>query len=166
MYRAPVLSMLLALGLLAGCASVSPYSTLTKLNLTLSASEGVNPDLHGRPSPVVVRLLELRHPVAFENADFFSLYSRAEQALPKDWVNSEELELRPGEQLALKLSVEPQSRYVGVLAAYRDLPHVQWRLVLPVARQRLTRVELMLDESGVSVVAPQAQRSEDRDAGS
>lgn len=166
MYRAPVLSMLLALGLLAGCASVSPYSTLTKLNLTLSASEGVNPDLHGRPSPVVVRLLELRHPVAFENADFFTLYSRAEQALPKDWVSSEELELRPGEQLALKLSVEPQSRYVGVLAAYRDLPHVQWRLVLPVARQQLTRVELMLDESGVRVVAPQAQRSEDRDAGS
>ncbi|QDH65809.1 MULTISPECIES: type VI secretion system lipoprotein TssJ [Pseudomonas] len=166
MYRAAVLSMLLVLGLLTGCASVSPYSTLTKLDLVLSASESVNRDLHGRPSPIVVRLLELRHPVAFENADFFTLYSRAEQALPKDWVNSEELELRPGERLALKLSVEPQSRYVGVLAAYRDLPHVQWRLVLPVARQRLTRVELMLDESGVRVVTPQARRLEDRHAGS
>ncbi len=78
--------------------------------------------------------------------------------MPKDWVNGEELELRPGEQLAFKLSVERHSRYVGVLAAYRDLPHVQWRLVLPVAQQRLTRVELMLDESGVRVVTPQAPR--------
>lgn len=149
MYRTTLVSMLVVVGLLAGCAGVSPISTVTKLDLTLTASESLNPDLHGRPSPVVVHLLELRHPVAFEHADFFSLYSRAEQALPKDWVNGEELELRPGKQLALKLSVEPDSRYVGVLAAYRDLPHVQWRLVLPLAQQRLTRVDLMLDESGI-----------------
>ena len=89
MYRVAVTSMLLALALLAGCSSLSPFSTLTKLDLILTASDEVNPDLHGRPSPVVVQLLELRHPVAFENADFFSLYSRAEQTLPKDWVNSE-----------------------------------------------------------------------------
>lgn len=160
MYRATFISMLLALGLLAGCGSLSPFSTLTKLDLSLTASDTVNPDLHGRPSPVVVRLLELRHPAAFENADFFSLYSHAEQALPKDWVNSEELELRPGEQQVLKLSIEPQSRYIGVLAAYRDLPHVQWRLVLPVTRQQLTRAQLLLDESGVRAVGPQAGRSE------
>lgn len=166
MYRVIAIAMLGALGLLAGCGSVSPLSTLTKLDLTLTASDAVNPDRHGRPSPVVVRLIELRHPVAFENADFFSLYGRAEQSLPKDWVNSEELELRPGQQLALKLSVEPQSRYVGVLAAYRDLPQVQWRLVLPVAQEQLIRVELMLDESGIRLVGPQARRLEDSDAGS
>ncbi|WP_122560213.1 type VI secretion system lipoprotein TssJ, partial [Pseudomonas viridiflava] len=103
------------------------------------------PDQHGRPSPVVLQLLELRHPVAFENADFFSLYGRAEQALPKDWVASEELELRPGEHVELKLSVAPTSRYVGVVAAYRDLPHVQWRTIVPVAHRQLTRAQLVLD---------------------
>lgn len=160
MFRAFVASILVVLSLLAGCSSVSPFSTLTKLDLTLTASDEVNLDLHGRPSPVVVRLLELRHPVAFENADFFSLYGRAEQALSKDWVSSEEWELRPGEQLTLKLSVEPQSRYVGVLAAYRDLPHVQWRLVLPVAPQQLTRVELVLDQAGIRIATPHTGRRE------
>lgn len=154
MYRATLASMLLLLGLLAGCSSLSPFSTLTKLDLTLVASDQVNPDLHGRPSPVVIHLLELRHPVAFENADFFSLYGRAEQSLPKDWVSSEELEMRPGQRLTLKLSVSPQSRYVGVLAAYRDLPHVQWRLVVPVTPQRLTRTELVLDQAGIRVGNP------------
>ncbi|MBN2975317.1 type VI secretion system lipoprotein TssJ [Pseudomonas lactucae] len=166
MYRVAVVSLLVALGLLAGCSSLSPFSTLTKLDLTLTASETVNPDLHGRPSPVVVHLIELRHPVAFENADFFSLYGRAEQVLPKDWVGSEELELRPGEQLALKLSVEPHSRYIGVLAAYRDLPHVQWRLVLPLTRQQLTRADLLFDESGIRTTDRQTRNREDRDAGS
>ncbi|PMV20346.1 MULTISPECIES: type VI secretion system lipoprotein TssJ [unclassified Pseudomonas] len=159
--RVAVSFTLLLLGLLAGCSTLSPFSTLTKLDLTLTASDEVNPDLHGRPSPVVVQLLELRHPVAFENADFFSLYGRAEQALPKDWVSGEELELRPGERLALKLSVEPRSRYVGVLAAYRDLPHVQWRWVLPVAPGQLTRADIVLDQTGIRMAAPQPDRTED-----
>ena len=161
MYRATATSMLVALGLLAGCSSVSPFSTLTKLDLMLTASDEVNPDLHGRPSPVVVHLLELRHPVAFEKADFFSLYARAEQTLPKDWVSSEELELRPGERLILKRSVQPQSRYVGVLAAYRDLPHVQWRLVLPVAPAQLTQANLVLDETGIRTTVPHTDKTED-----
>lgn len=159
MSRIAVTSTLLALGLLAGCSALSPFSTLTKLDLALTASEGVNPDLHGRPSPVVVHLLELQHPVAFENADFFSLYDRAEQTLPKDWVSREELELRPGQQLALKLSVQPRSRYVGVLAAYRDLPHVQWRLVLPVAPGQLTRAAMVLDQTGVRMATPQTDEA-------
>lgn len=156
MYRIAVTSLLVALVFLAGCSSASPFSTLTKLDLTLAASDDVNPDLHGRPSPVVVQLLELRHPVAFENADFFSLYGRGEQALPKDWVASEELELRPGERRELKLSVEPNSRYVGVLAAYRDLPQVQWRYTLAVPHRQLTRVVLVLDHTGIRAASPQA----------
>lgn len=161
MYRTTVAAMLIALGLLAGCSSISPFSTLTKLDLTLTAGDAVNPDLHGRPSPVVLRLIELRHPVAFENADFFSLYARAEQTLPKDWVSSEELEMRPGERQALKLSLEPQSRYLGVLVAYRDLPHVQWRLVLPVAPAQLTRADLVLDQAGIRIDAPHTRKAED-----
>ena len=159
-YRITALSRVSALCLLAGCSSLSPFSTLTKLDLTLIAGDEVNPDLHGRPSPVVVQLLELRHPVAFENADFFSLYDRAEQTLSKDWVSGEELELRPGEQQALKLSVQPHSRYVGVLAAYRDLPHVQWRLVLPVVPGQLTRADIVLDQTGLRMATPQTDRTE------
>lgn len=68
------LPLLIVSSLLVGCSSVSPFSTLTKLDLTLTATEQVNPDLHGRPSPVVVHLLELKHPVAFEHADFFLVF--------------------------------------------------------------------------------------------
>ena len=64
-----------AWGLMAGCSTLSPYSTLTKVNLTLQASDQLNPDLNGRPSPVVVSLFELKHPVRFENVDFFSRYA-------------------------------------------------------------------------------------------
>jgi len=143
------LTVLMAMVLLAGCSSLSPFSQVTKVNLTLSGSDQLNPDLNGRPSPIVVRLFELKHPVAFENADFFSLYERARESLAPDLVASEELELRPGETLSLKLSVKEGSRYVGILAAYRDLPETRWRHTVPVTPMAITDADLTLDQSGI-----------------
>ena len=141
---------LLALMLLASaCSTLSPYSKMTKLDLSLSASDQLNPDLNGRPSPIVVRLIELKNPVAFENADFFSLYERAKESLSPDLVASEEIELRPGEIRELKLSVNEGSRYVGVLAAYRDLPETRWRYVVTLAPMQRTHIELRLDQNGI-----------------
>lgn len=142
-------ALLVLFSLLAGCSAFSPYSTQTRLQLGLTASDQLNPDLNGRPSPVVLRLLELKHPVAFETHDFFDLYERGEETLSRDLVISEELELRPGERLDLKLSVQPGSRYVGVLAAYRNLPHVRWRYVIRLQPEAQTRAELALDEDGL-----------------
>ncbi|MDT4821771.1 Type VI secretion lipoprotein [compost metagenome] len=146
---------------LAGCSALSPYSTLTKLDLHLSGSDTLNPDLNGRPSPIVVRLFELKHPVAFLTADFFSLYQDPRASLSPDLVSQEELELRPGEQRELKLSVEPGSRYVGVLAAYRDLPESNWRLVIPVQQKALNRTALELDEKGIRDQATVSRKRED-----
>lgn len=140
----PVL--LLALG---GCSALSPHSGLTKLDLRLAASDGLNPDLHGRPSPIVLRLMELRHPVAFENADFFSLYQRPKETLAPDLAAQEEQELRPGERRELKLSVQPGSRYLGVLAAYRDLPDSAWRYVVPLDERARNRIALAFGARGI-----------------
>lgn len=156
------LTALAALVLMAGCSSLSPYSHITKLNLKLTASDQVNPDLNGRPSPIVVRLIELKHPVAFENADFFSLYDRARETLAPDWVASEEMELRPGQTLDLKLSVGEGSRYVGVLAAYRDLTDTQWRYTLQVTPMGATDADLTLDKSGIRNTQATFAKTDDR----
>ena len=155
MPRRITLAMLASLLVLGGCSALSPYSKLTKLDLELHGSDRLNPDLNGRPSPIVLRLLELKHPVAFENGDFFALYQRPKEALAP--VTSEELELRPGESRELKLSVQDGSRYVGVLAAYRDLPEASWRYVIAVPPQERTRIALSLDERGIALFDPLAE---------
>jgi len=147
-------ALIAALAVLGGCSAPSPNSDLTKLDLSLQGSDRLNPDLNDRPSPIVIRLLELKHPVAFENADFFSLYQRPKEALSPDLVIQEELELRPGEQRDLKLFVQEGSRYVGVLAAYRDLPESSWRFVIPLEHKAQNRIELRLDERGIQTVDP------------
>ena len=147
-------ALIASLAVLGGCSALSPNSDLTKLDLSLQGSDRLNPDLNDRPSPIVIRLLELKHPVAFENADFFSLYQRPKEALSPDLVIQEELELRPGEQRDLKLFVQEGSRYVGVLAAYRDLPESSWRFVIPLEHKAQNRIELRLDERGIQTVDP------------
>ncbi|MEX6500734.1 type VI secretion system lipoprotein TssJ [Pseudomonas zhanjiangensis] len=155
MPRFTLLALFATLLALGGCSALSPYSHLTKLDLSLSGSDQLNPDLNGRPSPIVLRLIELKHPVAFENADFFSLYQRPKEALTPDLVTQEELELRPGETRQLKLSVEDGSRYVGVLAAYRDLPETSWRYVIPLQAQARNEVALQLDDQGIRALDQQ-----------
>lgn len=143
------LALLWALLALLGCSALSPYSTQTRLELKLSANELLNPDINGRPSPVVVRLLELKNPVAFETRDFFSLYGRTDETLAQDLTASEELELRPGDSVDLKLHMEPGSRYVGVMAAYRNLPETRWRYVIELTSAGLTRADLTLSDDGI-----------------
>lgn len=152
MSRFTLMATVLSLLALGGCSALSPYSDLTKLDLTLTGSEQLNPDLNGRPSPIVLRLIELKHPVAFETADFFSLYQRPKEALSPDMVTLEELELRPGETREMKLSVQDGSRYVGVLAAYRDLPESSWRFVIPLQALEHNEVALSLDAQGIKAV--------------
>ena len=160
MHRFAPLALLAALLALAGCSALSPYSDMTKLDLRLSGSEQLNPDLNGRPSPIVLRLIELKHPVAFESADFFSLYQRPKEALSPDMVTSEEFELRPGEHRELKLSVQQGSRYVGVLAAYRDLPESNWRVVIPLQEQERNSAELVLDAQGIKALDDNAKEED------
>jgi type VI secretion system protein VasD len=149
MPRFTCLALLAALLSLSGCAALSPYSDMTKLDLTLKGSDELNPDLNGRPSPIVLRLIELKHPVSFETADFFSLYQRPKEVLSPDMVVLEELELRPGETRELKLSVQEGSRYVGVLAAYRDLPESNWRVVIPLQERERNSSVLNLNAQGI-----------------
>ncbi|KTB81800.1 type VI secretion system lipoprotein TssJ [Pseudomonas syringae] len=143
------LSGLLLLLALTGCSTLSPYSTQTRLDISLRADNQLNPDLNGRPSPIVLTLLELKRPVTFESMDFFSLYQRTDQVLARDLVASEEFELRPGDSIDLKLKLDEGSHYIGVLAAYRNLPETRWRHVIKVIPGQQNRAVFVLGESGL-----------------
>ena len=135
-----------------GCAYF--MSDLTKVDMRIVAGGDVNPDDNGRPSPVVVRVVELKSPSVFESAEFFALYQNEAQTLGSDLVATEEFEFKPGDVQDLKFALKPESNYVGVLAAYRQLEKANWRLVLPLAIKEKNELTVLLNQRGIELATP------------
>lgn len=101
----------------------------TKLSLTIEAASGVNPDASLRPSPIKVRIYELKDAAVFAQADYFSLDTTDKVILATDMLAKDEFILRPGEKRRIERKSNPQTTAIGVIAGYRDLPDTTWRVV-------------------------------------
>lgn len=95
-------------------------------------AKGVNPDADGRPSPLVVRYYELSSRSQFEREDFDRLFDSPESSLGPDLLVREELELQPASDLEITRRLNPNARFVGLVAAYRDIETARWRAVVEV----------------------------------
>lgn len=105
--------------------------------MTLAAAADTNPDATGRPSPVVVRVYQLRTDAAFAGADFFALFDDDQKVLGPELISRDEFVLAPAEQRTMEVTVSDETRYVGAIAAFRDIRNAQWRVLVPASRKGL-----------------------------
>ena len=137
--------------LVAGCASAPKPA---KVSLNLVASNSVNPDLEGRPSPVVVQIYRIRAADAFNNARFFELYDDAEQVLGQDLVGVTEIEMSPDSNRTLSVEgMTADTRYIGVLAAYRDIDEARWRAIVETPSGEKLDFQVAVDALSVVVTS-------------
>ena len=164
--------------LLAGCGSAPKPSMqipstpqiaaavpllATALVITVKALPDINPDIRGRSSPLALRIFELKSAAAFEAADFFALYEREAATLGGELVASEQVIVKPEETRTLARVAALETRYLGVVAAIRDLEHSVWRQVAPVAPPqplgqaaegpRTQRFTVVCQRAGIRLVA-------------
>jgi len=154
-FRRELLSIALGSGvgaLLLGCASAPkpPPPVITLLNGSVQAAAGVNPSVSKRPSPLLVRVYELKGATIFRNADFVALFQRDQAELGADIVSREEMMLNPGETRPLTKTLAPETRFIGVFAAYRDLERAHWRAVVAIEVGKKNNLLVRADELAVS----------------
>jgi len=135
---------------IAGCGTKPPPPT--EVTGTLQASANVNPSMSKRPSPLLVRVYELKSVTAFNNADFVSLYQRDQAELGTEMVGREEVILNPGDTRPIGKLSNADTRFVGVFAAYRDLDHAKWRGVLAIQPGQKQRILINAEELSISAV--------------
>ena len=123
--KMPIAFLLASCAWLVACSSAPPKPQVVKLAFVVSAD--VNPDSQNRPSPVVVRLYQLKDDAAFKDADIFALFDKEQATLAAALVSREEYQLAPGEHRSVDLQLSHDARFVGVVAAYRDIRNAQWR---------------------------------------
>ncbi|NML18270.1 type VI secretion system lipoprotein TssJ [Azohydromonas caseinilytica] len=158
---APVVAVSVALAL-GGCAGKPPPPPPPTLVVgSIEAAADLNPSISRRPSPLLVRVYELKSATAFNNADFVSLYQRDQAELGADLVAREEFMLAPGSSRPIERTLAPEVRFIGVLGAFRDLEHATWRSVLPVEPNRTQQVRIQAQglrlAATVQVQPPQPQ---------
>ena len=139
--------------LLIGCNSSpeKPEVEAIILDAKITVSTLVNPDINDRPSPIVVRVYELKSLGNYTEADFYDLFENYESVLGGDLLASEQFHLNPGETHTLKNSVAPETQYIAVIAAFRDINRAMWRdsIVIPVEKN--TQLLIFVDKLSISV---------------
>src|ERR1700731_4905805 len=118
---------------LAGCFSKKPKPPPPPppTKAAIVVARDVNPDSAGRPSPIVVRLYQLKEEGAFNSASYFALSDKEQATLGPSLESREEYELQPGQTQELILKIPPEAGYLGVVAAYRDLNNSKWKALSP-----------------------------------
>jgi type VI secretion system protein VasD len=113
----------------------------------------INPDLSGRPSPVIVRTYELKSVSAFEAASSSALLhgDKDKDSLGADVVERKELTIFPGTNSWLKIPLTPQTRFLGVTAAFRDVDRAKWRASMAISSDDSSQLEIRLELNDLSI---------------
>ena len=138
---------LICLATILGACGKSP----TLISAALQATTSINPDARNRPSPVVIRVYELKTPAAFESADFFSLFDKDQATLGADMVAREEFTMRPGDSKNINRELKPDTRFIAVFAVFREVEKSTWRAVIPLTIGQKNTVQISLDARAVSL---------------
>ena len=132
--------------LIAACSSPPKPTTVAA---TLQAGSAVNPDLRKRASPIVIRVYELKSAAAFEAADFVSLFERDQATLAAEMAGREEFILRPGESKPWQKTLAPDTKFIGVLAAFRDIERARWKSIVAVKPNAKNQISIKADDVAV-----------------
>ncbi len=141
-----------ALLLTTGCLKKKKETVVTAISVDIIATSNLNPDINSRPSPVVVRLYQLKTPGKFEAADFNSLYHNDTATLGSDLVKREEYILRPGELQQYKNEPSDDARFLGVVAAFRNIDSAGWKSQIIIPQDQRSEIKVLLESLNVAII--------------
>ena len=136
---------------LTACSSLPWISPPTSIDALVVATFEINPDANGRPSPLVVRIYELKSLSAFNDADFFKLYDEEVATLGGDLLSREEFEFTPGEGREIIHNAHEQARFFAVVAAYRNIDQASWRASKALKLNSKNSLIVNIDKQSVTI---------------
>jgi type VI secretion system protein VasD len=133
------------------CQGVRVTAKPTPIKIELQADANVNPNENGDPAPVVVRVYELKELTAFQNGSFFDFADNDKKLLGGDLVGSAEYELTPGQTVDYNRSISSEARYIGVVAAFRDIESAQWQDSIELEQEKKNEFVIYLTTLAVRI---------------
>ena len=121
--------------------------------VSMRAQPDVNPGPDGHPSPIVLRLYQLKADAAFGSSDYFPLFDDEKKVLGADLVSREEKELFPGQTLALEIPFAAETRFIALAGGFHDTGSASWRAIAPApgSKGRSVHVTAVAERARVTV---------------
>jgi type VI secretion system protein VasD len=139
---------------LAGCGGGDkppPPPPPTTLSLDLKAASDVNPDGTGAPGPLRVRVLQLTDTGPLSQTDFFTLDADPAKTLGPSLLASDDVILRPSQNLTVTPEAKPGVKFIGVLGAYYAIDKAHWRAWQPVKPNKPNNLVAQLNADAVTL---------------
>lgn len=134
-------------GLLSACAGAPPKPEPISIQITTTAD--VNPDMQGRPSPIILHIMELTSTEQFNRLDYMGLTQPSGAALGPELVSKNQMVLQPGETKSLPMELNPMTSAIGLVAGYRDIDNAAWRKVVPITQGTTTGISITLEQTQI-----------------
>jgi type VI secretion system protein VasD len=164
--------LLVLLGILVGVSActainsgVGGYLGLdTDLLLSFRVEADVNPDERDKPSPLFIRLYELKSTKMINNADFIDIYERDKEVLGADLLAKQKLKrLTPGEARKDSFVLDPNTRYIALYAEFLQYKDAEYRVIIPVVPNNVVSTKATVHVSGNSIKIIEGSGYEDED---
>ena len=125
----------------------------TDLKIDFLVDADINPDELNRPSPLFIRMYELKSSKMMKNADFLDLFERDEELLGADMVVKHKLKrFKPGESRAEKFVLDPETKVVGLYAEFLNFKDSRYKLIIPVVSNNVFRNSVVIRVSGNELI--------------
>ena len=144
-----VLLLCLTLAACGGGGTPKPEGLVVKV----TAMDDVNPDLQGRPSPIVLHIFELSSAESFNSLDYLGLTSNSGMALGADRLNGNQTVIAPGGFKALELQLDERTSAIGLVAGYRDIDNATWRRAVSIVPGETAEINVQLGQFQMTAVA-------------
>lgn len=150
---------LLLLSLLSACSTMntkigSMLNLDTDLDLTFKASSDINPDENNTPSPLYIRMYELKSDKKFRQADFIGLYDKDKEMLGDSMLAKHRLQrLIPGEKREKDFVLNPETHFVGLYAEFQNYKDATYKVIIPVEPTNVVASSSVVNISGNTISA-------------
>lgn len=141
-----------------------PVFEPVELELLFLAEKDMNPNLKGRPSPLAVKVFELKGTALFEESDYFSLQTDAKAVLAEEFAAVlDSFVIRPGSRKEIRKPAKAGTTALGIIAGYRTIDGATWQALhaLPMPPEAgwfsspvKVRLQIQLQESDMQIVEP------------
>lgn len=148
---------LLSLFIVTGCSSSksrvgSALNLDTNLKVNFIVDANINPDENKRPSPVFVRLYELKSPDVFQKADFIDLYEHDTKVLGADYINKQVLKpLSPGLNRTDDFVLKNSATTIGLYVEFSQYRGANYKLNFPIVEHSISKNEVTIKISGTDI---------------